>query len=137
MNERYDACIQPAPEPASQEEEVTHRAPTDGATIIGNLGMASPARAAGSRSGGSSLRLGEPTTWRSATGDQTQKRWLSRMGQRTSAGATLKRRWSLESLVHRKGACQVGVPTFFPPKIPAKAPARSRTGLNEAGSPVA
>jgi hypothetical protein len=31
----------------------------------------------------------------------------------------------------------VGVPTFFPPKIPAKAPARSRTGLNEAGSPVA
>src|SRR5713101_10163055 len=30
-----------------------------------------------------------------------------------------------------------GVPTFFPPRIPAKAPARSQTGLNEAGSPVA
>ncbi len=32
---------------------------------------------------------------------------------------------------------QHGVPTFLPPKIPTKAPARSRTGLNEAGSPVA
>jgi len=31
----------------------------------------------------------------------------------------------------------IGVPTFFPPSIPAKAPVRSRTGLNEAGSPVA
>jgi len=40
MDERYDAFIQPASEPASKEEEVTKRAPTDGATIIGNLGMA-------------------------------------------------------------------------------------------------
>ena len=40
MNERYDVSIQPAPEPASKEEEVTKRAPTDGATIIRNLGMA-------------------------------------------------------------------------------------------------
>jgi RHS repeat-associated protein len=29
----------------------------------------------------------------------------------------------------------VWVPTFLPPKIPAKAPARSRKGLNKAGSP--
>ncbi len=32
---------------------------------------------------------------------------------------------------------QVGVITFFRPIFPAKAPARSRTGLNERGSPVA
>ncbi len=30
-----------------------------------------------------------------------------------------------------------GVTTFFPPKIPAKAPVCSGTGLNEASSPVA
>jgi pimeloyl-ACP methyl ester carboxylesterase len=30
----------------------------------------------------------------------------------------------------------IGVTTFFPPKIPAKAPVRSGTGLNEASSPV-
>jgi len=29
-----------------------------------------------------------------------------------------------------------GVPTFFPPKIPAKAPARSWAGLNKAGGVV-
>src|SRR5437763_8114792 len=30
---------------------------------------------------------------------------------------------------------EYGVTTFFPPKIPAKVPARSGTGLNEASSP--
>jgi len=39
-NERYDAFIQPASEPAFKEKEMTNGAPTDGATIIGNLGMA-------------------------------------------------------------------------------------------------
>ena len=35
-----DAPIQPASEPACKEQEVTNGAPTDGATISGNLGMA-------------------------------------------------------------------------------------------------
>ncbi len=40
MDERYDAFIQPALELAFTEKEVTNRAPTDGATIRSNLGMA-------------------------------------------------------------------------------------------------
>src|SRR2546426_3416090 len=36
-----------------------------------------------------------------------------------------------------RGRYELGVPTFLPPKIPAKAPAHSQTGLSEAGSPVA
>jgi len=40
MDERYDASIQPAPEPAFKEKEVMNGAPTDGATTRGNLGMA-------------------------------------------------------------------------------------------------
>ena len=40
MDERYDAFIQPASEPAFKKKEVTNRAPTDGATSRGNLGMA-------------------------------------------------------------------------------------------------
>ena len=40
MDERYDAPIQPASEPAFKEKEVTNGAPTDGATTRGNLGMA-------------------------------------------------------------------------------------------------
>jgi hypothetical protein len=37
---RYDALIQPVPEPAFKEKEVMNGAPTDGATIMENLGMA-------------------------------------------------------------------------------------------------
>ncbi len=51
----------------------------------------------------------------------------------TPGKAEERRSWGQEILGHRRS----GVPTFFPPKIPAKAPARSRTGLNEAGSPGA
>ena len=40
VNERDDAFTQPASEPAFKEKEVTNGAPTDGATISGNLGMA-------------------------------------------------------------------------------------------------
>ncbi len=99
MDERDDASLQPAPEAACKERERMNGAPTDGATSMGNLGMASPARAARPRSGRRSLRLGEPATWRSATGGQTQTHWLARMGRRISVGVALKRRWSLESVV--------------------------------------
>jgi hypothetical protein len=37
---RYDALIQPAPEPAFKEKEVMNGAPTDGATMTSNLGIA-------------------------------------------------------------------------------------------------
>ena len=53
MDKRYDAPIRPALEPAFKEKEVTNGAPTDGATIRGNLGMAFIARAIWSRSGNS------------------------------------------------------------------------------------
>jgi hypothetical protein len=43
----------------------------------------------------------------SVTGDQTQKHWLAWIGQWISAGVALKRRGSLESVVHRKGARHV------------------------------
>lgn len=40
-------------------------------------------------------------------------------------------------LLSLKQTLYVGVPTFFPPIFPAKAPELSRTGLNKADSPVA
>jgi len=40
MNERYDAFIQPASEPAFKEREVTNGAPKYGTTIMENLGIA-------------------------------------------------------------------------------------------------
>ncbi len=38
------------------------------------------------------------------------------------------------SAIKRAKPVQIGVPTFFPPKIQASAPARARTGLNEAAA---
>jgi len=40
MNERCDAFIQPASEPAFKEREVTNGAPKYGTTIMENLGIA-------------------------------------------------------------------------------------------------
>src|SRR5215468_1221134 len=98
--------VQPALEPALREREATNGEPKDGATITSNLGMAYPARAVGSRSGRSSLRMGEPSTWRRTTGANSQKRWLTRMGQETDVGEALKRRRASREPDALKGACQ-------------------------------
>ena len=58
--------------------------PTDGPRLLGNLGMACPARAEGSRSGRSSLRTGEPFTLAKDHRKARRNERLTRRSQKTS-----------------------------------------------------
>ena len=88
-------------------------------------------------------QIGSCTSQHHANADQQQGRgWLSnQLWHLQQRGCPNQRRPQQKGEAGRifmgEAYPQPGVTTFFPPKIPAKAPMRSGTGLNEASSPVA